>query len=116
MKLENSPDEMENVVSIGNYRPGHFRPCGAVEEYLDDPLEELLNEFAHLESPPGEQEEPDPFWSASRQEELGIGEILKESQQSMSSIQRLRFSVMKTKKSLRELHYYRREIEMQLGI
>lgn len=117
MKLENSPDDNENVVSLGSYRPQHFRPCGTMDEYLDDPLEELLNEFSEFDAPPGEQEEQElSFWSKQKQDELGIGEILKESQKSMSPIQRLRFSVMKTKKDLNELHYYSREVKLHLGI
>lgn len=117
MKLENVPDTKENVISLGKYRPGHFRPCGVMDEFLDDPLEELLNEFAEFEGPPGDVEDiPNDFWSDKRQSDLGIGEILKESQKHMSPVQRLRFSMMKTKQSLNELHYYGREVKLHLGL
>lgn len=114
MSQDNPTEHDDNILSFEKFQaPAHFRPCGAVEEYLDDPLEDLLKEFSECEESPPDASD---FWSEQRQEELGIGEVLKEAQKQMSPIQRLRLSVMKTKKSLNELHYYNRELKIHLGL
>ena len=113
---EKSVLEEGNVISMQLFQKAsaHFRPCGVEEEFLDDPLAELLNEFA--DDPPELTEDPPPFWSEQYQESLEIKDILEEALQSMSPIQKLRFSMMKTKKSLKELHYYNRELKTFLGV
>ena len=110
----------ENVISLTNFRQAsaHFRPCGVEDEFLDDPLEDLLNEF---EFPESEQEfltedPPTSFWSDQHQQDLGLKDIMEEATHSMTPIQRLRFSMIKTKKSLKELHYYNRELKIFLGL
>ncbi len=104
MIREQLPNEEDNVLEFGK---SHFRPCGVTEEFLDDPLEELLNEFSVGNS--GTYEEIEG-------RESDLEQILAEAQQSMSPTQQLRLSIIKAKKSLRELHYYNRELRIHLGL
>ena len=90
----------------------YFRPCGAMEEFLDDPLEELMNEFSEFES---------EYVSAiTPQTNLDLKSLIEEVEREMPSgdllspIEKLRLSMVKLKKRHQKLKYYIDEINLYM--
>ena len=92
--------------------PKYFRPCGVIDEFLDDPLEELLAEFSDRET--------DHMSPILPQTEINLNELIAEVEKEMpilsvlSPVEQLRLSMVKLKKKRDELSYYIDEINLYI--